>query len=55
MIEEKEKTPIEILEGLGVFMKNTNIILTTLALKINNMQVDIDKLKKKDKPIIIGG
>lgn len=51
MIEEKNSK--EIMEGfigkLNCFMKDTNEILGTLILEINNLKVDIDKLKKKNK------
>ncbi len=53
------ENPKDIMESfigkLNTFMKSTNEIMGTLILEINNLKVDIDKLKKKlkDKDSII--
>lgn len=41
-----EKEAIELLNKLQSFMENTNKQIETLINRTNNMQVDIDKLKK---------
>jgi uncharacterized HAD superfamily protein len=38
---------------LSKFMQNTNQIIAKLMLQINNLSVDIDKLKKENKNRII--
>ncbi len=48
-MEEKQKDVLKIIEGIGQFMKNTNGMLASFELKINNLQIDIDKIKKENK------
>lgn len=49
---EEEKI-IKIIESMGTFMKQTNEMLATLKVRIDNQQVDIDKLKKKNNGKLI--
>ena len=42
-----EAEAVEIIESMVKFMKNTNKMLEEFKLKIDNQQIDIDKLKKK--------
>ena len=46
-------TDTEIIEAMVTFMKNTNEILQRLGIEINNVKVDIEKLKKHQVPRII--
>ena len=39
-------TDTEIIESMVKFMKQTNDILQRLGIEINNLKVDVDKLKK---------
>lgn len=49
-MEEKydEKKMLEIIKALGRFMKQTNQTLASLQLQIDNLNVDIGKLKKEN-------
>ena len=40
-------SPEEIIESLGKFMSQTNEMIASMDLRIGNLQVDIDKLKKE--------
>ena len=53
MKEVGEAEVVKIIEAMGTFMKNTNEMLAKLEVRINNQQVDIDKLKKKDNGRLI--
>lgn len=44
-----EAEVIKIIESMGTFMKQTNEMIAQLKIKIDNQQVDINKLKKKYK------
>ena len=51
---ESKKSPsvpnlVEVVNGLADFMTRTNSIIDILNNKVYNMQIDIDKLKKKYK------
>ena len=37
------------IKSLTEFMNNTNSLLAQMKLRMDNIEVDIDKLKKKDK------
>ncbi len=43
----------EIIEAMVKFMKQTNEILQQFGIEINNLKVDIDKLKKHKENRII--
>ena len=52
-----EDEAIKLLDKLQSFMENTNKQIETLINRTNNLQVDIDKLKKyilKENRIIVG-
>ena len=55
MINDPKKIMEDFIGKLNTFMSNTNEMLAQLTLDINNIKVDIDKLKKKRKEIIITG
>lgn len=42
----EEKDAIELLGKLEKFMKDTNLHINTLLLRVDNLQVDIDNIKK---------
>ena len=39
----------DLLEGLDKFMNNTNQMIAQLKLKVDNLQIDVDKLNKNYK------
>jgi len=41
-----QKSPEEIIQSMVDFMNHTNKILVLLKMQIDNMQIDIDNLKK---------
>ena len=43
----------EIIEAMVKFMKQTNEILLRLGTEVNNLKVDVDKLKKHQTPRIL--
>lgn len=47
-----EQDVVDIIKSMGQFMRNTNDILAQTKIRLNNLQIDIDKLKKKEKRII---
>ena len=49
MNEPNEAEVIKIIEAMGTFMKQTNEMLAQFKVRIDNQQVDIEKLKKKSK------
>lgn len=51
-MDEQEKLN-NFISDLGKFMKQTNEMIAKLTLQINNLSVDIDKLKKNKNRIII--
>lgn len=44
-----EQDIVKIIEGMGQFMRNTNEILATVKVRLDNMQVDIGKLQRRIK------
>jgi hypothetical protein len=55
-VEDYKKDMENFIGKLNTFMNSTNEILGTLILEINNIKVDIDKIKKhKEKNLIITG
>uniref|UniRef100_A0A6M3KJW1 Uncharacterized protein n=1 Tax=viral metagenome TaxID=1070528 RepID=A0A6M3KJW1_9ZZZZ len=48
-----EKDAIELLDKLQSFMENTNKNIQALMIKVHNLEVDIDKLKKDKQRLII--
>ena len=48
-----EKEAIELLDKLQSFMENTNKNIQVLMIKIHNLEVDIDRLKKDKHRILI--
>jgi len=49
----EEKDAIELLGRLEKFMRDTNQGLKDLQIKVYNLAIDIDKLKKKENRIIV--
>ena len=49
----EEKDAIELLDKLKSFMENTNKNIQALMIKVHNLEVDIDKLKKDKHRLII--
>ena len=43
----EEQELVKIIEGMGKFMNNTNEMIASLRLRIENQQLDIDKLRKE--------
>ena len=41
--------PVEIIKAMGKFMTQTNEMLASLKLRIDNLQIDVDKLNKNYK------
>lgn len=47
------KVVVQTIKDMGQFMSNTNQILADLGIRIHNLEVDIEKLKKKNEKRII--
>ena len=47
-MKESEQELTELIDSLGPFMKQTNEMIAKLNLKIDNQQIDIDKLNKRN-------
>jgi len=47
--KNEEKDVIEIIKKMGEFMRNTNEMIASLRLRTDNLQVDLDKVKKELK------
>ena len=48
-INPKEVNPVEVIKAMSEFMKNTNQMLAQFKVRLDNLQIDIDKLNKNYK------
>ena len=47
-INPNEVNPVEVIKAMSEFMKNTNQMLAQFKVRLDNLQIDIDKLNKKN-------
>lgn len=48
-----DEQAVEVIESMVMFMEQTNMLIEKIITRINNVEVDINKLRKKEKNIFI--